>query len=102
MPDHSFWHGSRRSGNVPDRYYLYFFTHKLQAAASKVDKSLSKDEAFENALRAVELYMNVIKLASSDSEKARLTTYIQGYFFKSACVHQGDIKARRNHSIGGL
>lgn len=46
--------------------------HESQAAELKVDKSLTKEDAFRNAIRAAELYMKITKLASSESEKARL------------------------------
>jgi hypothetical protein len=65
------WYGSRRSGNNPTRHPDQS-THKFQAAASRVDKCRSKEEAFANALIAVELYMNVVKLTSDVSEKSRL------------------------------
>ncbi|TVY47314.1 Calpain-like protease [Lachnellula occidentalis] len=42
-----------------------------QAAESKVDKSPTKEEALNNAIRAAELYMKITKLASSDAERTR-------------------------------
>ncbi|EPE36102.1 Cysteine proteinase [Glarea lozoyensis ATCC 20868] len=45
---------------------------EAQAAASKVDKSLSKEEALDNALIAIDLYMNIIKNVSNNAEKVRL------------------------------
>ena len=44
----------------------------LQAAASRIDKSLNKDEALSHAFAAIEIYMDVIKLHSQESEKSRL------------------------------
>jgi calpain-7 len=37
-----------------------------------VDKSLTKDAAFKNAVLAAELYMDAVRSASSDDEKSRL------------------------------
>ena len=37
-----------------------------------VDKSVTKDEALNNAIVAIELYMKAVKLASTDQERKRL------------------------------
>jgi calpain-7 len=47
-------------------------TDTLQAAESSVDKSLTKDAAFKSAVLAAELYMDAVKMASSDDERSRL------------------------------
>ncbi|KUJ12683.1 cysteine proteinase [Mollisia scopiformis] len=45
---------------------------KAVVAASSVESSLTKEEALENAIRAVELYMRAAEHASSGEEKSRL------------------------------
>ncbi|KAG9232255.1 hypothetical protein BJ875DRAFT_515097 [Amylocarpus encephaloides] len=76
--------GIRRGANVPalstttddSSYAGHERIEKMeadaQAAALRVDKSLTQDEALNNAVAAAELYMKLVNFASSDREKVRL------------------------------
>jgi calpain-7 len=57
------------------KFHIHLFvsrTYITQEAESNVDKARTKDEAFKSAITAAELYMEAVKNASNDQERARL------------------------------
>jgi hypothetical protein len=56
----------------PPSSTCFLCLHLFQGAESSIDRARTKDEAFKSAVAAAELYMEAVKQASNDRERARL------------------------------